>query len=213
VVVERSALDRSMLEYHLETLTNRGEETLFEGFARRLAEREICPNLLPHTGPTGGGDSKVDSETYPVADTLALGWYFGVGRVAAEERWAFAFSAKKTWRPKVRSDVAKIAATGRGYTTAYFVTNQFVPDKARAAIEDQLQKKYKIDVRILDRTWICDRVFDHHHERRPKNFAILSALSTRKPLPYHSFACRFGSELDGRAQCSLWCPKRTCRRF
>ncbi|HXT17128.1 MAG TPA: hypothetical protein VN706_15910 [Gemmatimonadaceae bacterium] len=153
-----------MLEYHLETLTNRGEETLFENFARRLAEREICPNLLPHTGPTGGGDSKVDSETYPVADTLALGWYFGVGRVAAEERWAFAFSAKKTWRPKVRSDVAKIAATGRGYTTAYFITNRFVPDKARAAIEDQLQKKHKIDVRILDRTWICDRVFDHHHE-------------------------------------------------
>jgi hypothetical protein len=164
VVVERPALDRSMLEYHLETLTNRSEETLFENFARRLAEREICPNLLPHTGPTGGGDSKVDSETYPVADTLALGWYCGVGRVAAEERWAFAFSAKKDWRPKVRADVAKIAATGRGYTTAFFITNQFVPDKARAAIEDQLRKKHKIDVRILDRTWICDRVFEHHHE-------------------------------------------------
>jgi hypothetical protein len=55
-------LDRSMLEYHLETLTSRSEETVFEKFALRLAQCEICPNLLPHTGPTGGGDSKVDSE-------------------------------------------------------------------------------------------------------------------------------------------------------
>jgi hypothetical protein len=164
-VVESPTLNRSILEYHLDTITNRGEENLFEDFARRLAEREICPNLLPHTGPTGGGDSKVDSETYPVSDTLALGWYCGIGRAAAEERWAFAFSAKKDWRAKVRSDVAKIAGTGRGYTTAFFVTNQFVPDKARASIEDKLHKQYGIDIRILDRTWICDRVFEHQHEK------------------------------------------------
>jgi hypothetical protein len=48
-------LDRSLLEYHLDTLTNRSEELQFEIFARRLLERTICPNLLPHTGPTGGG--------------------------------------------------------------------------------------------------------------------------------------------------------------
>src|SRR5215204_3349877 len=87
VVVESPTLDRSLLEYHLDTLTHRGQETQFERFAKRLAEREICPNLLPQTGPTGGGDSKVDSETYPVADDLSLGWYVGVGREAASERW------------------------------------------------------------------------------------------------------------------------------
>src|SRR4051794_18213074 len=75
VISQRGRLDRAFLEYHLDTLTNRSEETLFETFARRLAEREIAPNLLPHTGPTGGGDSKVDSETYPVADELSHGWY------------------------------------------------------------------------------------------------------------------------------------------
>lgn len=67
-VDDTPVLDRSTLEYNLETLTSRGEEKLFEDFARRLAEREIAPNLLPQTGPTGGGDSKVDSETYPVAE-------------------------------------------------------------------------------------------------------------------------------------------------
>jgi tetratricopeptide (TPR) repeat protein len=159
------ALDRSMLEYHLGTLTSRSQEADFAKFALRLAEREVCPNILPQTGPTGGGDSKADAETYPVADGLSLAWYTGIGREAGSERWAFAFSAMKKWRPKVQSDVAKIAATGRGYTKAFFVTNQFVPDKTRADVEDKLRTKHKLDIRILDRTWILDRVFGGRHER------------------------------------------------
>ncbi|WP_417748713.1 hypothetical protein [Rosistilla oblonga] len=150
-----------MLEYHLDTLTSRSQETEFEGFARALLKLEICPNILPQTGPTGGGDSKVDSETYPVADSLALAWYVGVGRESESERWAFAFSAKKKWGGKLRSDVAKLAATGRGYKKAFFVTNQFVRDKRRGELEDELSEAHKLDVRILDRTWILDVVFDH----------------------------------------------------
>src|SRR6476646_420429 len=88
-------LDRSLLEYHLATLTSRSQEADFARFALRLAEREVCPNLLPQTGPTGGGDSKVDTETYPVADALALAWYTGTGREGAHERWAFAMSSKR----------------------------------------------------------------------------------------------------------------------
>ena len=43
-------LDRSILEYHLDSLTNRKQEINFENFAHRLAERTICPNLIPQTG-------------------------------------------------------------------------------------------------------------------------------------------------------------------
>ena len=64
-------------------------------FARGLAERLICPNLLPHTGPTGGGDSKVDSETVPVADTLTLGWYSGIGREAGTRAVGVRFQRQK----------------------------------------------------------------------------------------------------------------------
>jgi hypothetical protein len=152
-------LDRSLLEYHLDTLTNRSEELHFETFTRRLLECTVCPNLLPHTGPTGGGDSKVDTETYPVAETLTMGWYIGIGDQAATERWAFAFSAKKDWRPKLKSDVAKIVTTGRGYTKAFFVSNQYIRDKDRAEIEDELRKEYGLDVRVFDRTWLLDKVF------------------------------------------------------
>jgi len=157
-------LDRALLEYHLEKLTSRGQEKDFELFARHLAQWEICPNLLPQTGPTGGGDSKVDSETYPVAEGLSLAWFVGNAREAASERWAFAFSAKEDWRPKVRSDVEKLAKTGRGYKKAFFVTNQYVPDRARAQVEDELTKAHGLDVRILDRSWILDKVFENRHE-------------------------------------------------
>src|SRR5207302_6709863 len=138
-------LDRSMFEYFLDTLTSRSEEVPFENFARELAKREICPNIIPHTGPTGGGDSKVDAETYPVADDLTLAWYTGIGREAAEERWAFAFSAKAQWRSKVQSDIGKIAKTDRGYKKAFFITSRFVKDKTRAEVEDALSKKHGLD--------------------------------------------------------------------
>jgi hypothetical protein len=154
-------LPRELLEYHLETLTSRKEETEFEHFCRRLAEKEICPNLIPQTGPLGGGDSQVDAETYPVADRLALRWYEGVGREASNERWAFAFSAKKDWRSKINSDVEIIVKTNRRYQLAYFITNQFVKDRTRVVVEEGLKIRYGIPVRILDRSWIMKCIFEH----------------------------------------------------
>lgn len=149
-----------VLDHHLETLTSRKGETTFETFARRVVEKFITPNLRPQTGPTGGGDGKTDAETYPVAQTIALRWY-SPHAAPAHERWAFAFSAKKKWRQKVRSDVAEIVGTGRGYPRIYFVTNQYVPGKDSAAEQDELQRKHGVPVIILDRTWILTHVFDH----------------------------------------------------
>ena len=179
ILEEATELDRSLLEFHLSSLTSRSQETQFERFAHRLCEREICPNLLPQTGPTGGGDSKVDSETYPVSDKLALAWYVGIGNEAAQKRWAFAFSAKAQWRSKVRSDIAKIATTNRGYDKAFFISNQAIPDRKRAEVEDGLRAEYGIDVRILDRTWILDRVFEGGHEQIAISELGVSALTRR----------------------------------
>lgn len=157
-------LDRPFLEYFISRLTSRSQEADFESFARRLCERELCPNLLPHTGPTGGGDSKVDSETYPVSLDIADAWYVGEARAAATERWAFAFSAKADWRSKLRSDVAKMAATGRDYARYFFVTSQYVRDKTRADLEDEYRNDESLEVRILDLSWILERVFTGGHE-------------------------------------------------
>jgi len=75
--VGRHVLSRDLLEYKLGTLTSRKQEGDFEEYARKLAERELCPNLHPQTGPTGGGDSKTDASTYPVAPALTERWYRG----------------------------------------------------------------------------------------------------------------------------------------
>ena len=145
----------------METLTSRSEEATFERFARKLAEAEICPNLRPITGPTGGGDGKVDTETYPVGEEVALRWYYGE-QAAASERWAFAFSAKKVWAPKVRRDVKSIVDTDRDYKRIIFITNQNARAKDRSRIEDELTKKYGIPVTIHDRNWILDKVFGNN---------------------------------------------------
>jgi hypothetical protein len=177
VASERPLLDRTTLEYHLDTVTNRSQEALFEEFARQLAQRELCPNLQSHTGPTGGGDSKVDSETYPVADAISAGWFVGSGGASGSERWAFAISAKKQWTPKVRSDIASLVATGRGYVKAFFISNQYIRDKRRAAEEDALSERYGIEVHIFDRSWILDRVFGGGHEK-----LAISALGISVPF-------------------------------
>src|SRR5258707_952510 len=92
---EESTLDSLTLGYPLEKITSLSQEADFQRFAFELAKREVCPNLLPQTGPTGGGDSKVDAETYPVADGLSLVWHNGIGREASSENWGFAISAMK----------------------------------------------------------------------------------------------------------------------
>lgn len=167
VTGEVPVLDRALLEYHLDTLTSRSQELLFESFAKALLEKTVCPNLLTHTGPSGGGDSKVDSETFPVAKSLALSWYVGDPE-AASERWAFAFSANKKWRPKLIDDIAKIVQTARGYAKAFFVSSQFIRDKARAEAEDTLKKEHGIEVHIFDRSWILDQIYTN----RLENLAI-----------------------------------------
>lgn len=150
-------LDAGTLEYHLETITSRNQTHDFEIFCRKLCERTICPHLKPATGPEGGGDSKADTETIPVADEIANLTYIGEAN-AGHERWAFAFSAKKKWKEKIRNDVAGIIETQRGYHKIYCVTAHFARAKDRAELEDELSKKYEITVTILDRSWIVEQI-------------------------------------------------------
>lgn len=153
-------MSREEFEYRLETLTSRKEEERFERFCRALAEREICPNLRPQTGPTGGGDSKADADTYPVAKVIAERWYAGADTGAGDGVFAFAFSAKKQWKVKAEHDIRALTphVSERGYTKIYFITNQFVSDKKRALAERELRKIAEVPVIILDRTWLIERV-------------------------------------------------------
>lgn len=164
VVVFKSKLNRSLLEYQLSSLSSRKQENDFEEFSRKLCQYEICPNLRPQTGPTGGGDSKTDSETLPVVSQTRLTFYQGTDS-QNKEKIAFAFSIKKGWVEKVKSDVEEIVKTNRNYNQIIFVTSQAARDKTRAALEDELSIKFKIRVTILDRTWILDKIFTNRREK------------------------------------------------
>ncbi|WOO35806.1 hypothetical protein R2R35_18675 [Anaerocolumna sp. AGMB13020] len=168
-IKKEGKLSKDFFSYFLEALTSQSKEKEFEEYCRKIIEATICPNLLPQTGPTGGGDSKVDSETYPVSESIAEGWLYGYNNAAHSERWAFAISAKKDWKPKLTSDVKKIIITNeeheRGYTKIFFVTNQFISDKKRAEAEDNLRREYQTDIRILDKTWLLDNTFKNDNKK------------------------------------------------
>ncbi len=176
-------LDRSDLDSYLENLTSRNQESQFAEFARRLSELEVCPNIKPQTGPTGGGDSGVDGSTHPVSPYLAERVYFGTPIPSTSEQWGFAFSTKKRWKEKAKSDVAKAAAVLSDATKIFFVTSRFARDRDRAALEAELSKQHQRNVHILDRTWILNRVFEHQHQDLVvKHLGFGTALRSERKL-------------------------------
>lgn len=161
--IKESQLDSLKLEYHLDTLSTRKQEYDFEEFARKLCEFEIQPNLRPQTGPVGGGDGKVDTETTLVSDVIKDTYYYGIEK-GSNERWGFAFSTTVKWKVKVESDVKKMVGTDRGYSKIFFVTSRFIKADQRAKTEDELSRVYNVPVTIHDRTWILDKIFRNKRE-------------------------------------------------
>lgn len=161
--VVETELPKKIFEYHLDTITSRKEEVEFENFCRRVAQREICPNLRPQTGPTGGGDSKSDSTSYEIDPALAQRVFWGSPALPTQERWCFAYSAKKDWSGKVRSDVKGLAAIVPPPDKIYFITSRYARDKKRGEVEAELIKLYGIPVEILDREWLLTKTYENGH--------------------------------------------------
>ena len=121
--------------------------------------RLITPNIKPQTGPDGGGDGKVDAETYETSSDCSDKWYSEEEGATGKEKWAFAISCKKQWKPKVESDVKKIAGTNRGYTRVLFFSNQYIKSSVRANLEKNLSDQYGVRIDIFDRLWCSQVVF------------------------------------------------------
>lgn len=119
----------------------------------------ISPNLIPQVGPTGGGDGKTDSETYPVSNFISDRWFISGNRWGEKENWAFAISAKTDWKTKLRSDVNKIIGTNRGYTKIFFFSSQKISSKKKKEVQDELKKAYDIELIVLDAEWIVEKVY------------------------------------------------------
>lgn len=155
-------LTREVLAHELEKISTNQKQDLFESFCRRIVEKVISPNIIPQTGPTGGGDGKTDAETYPVSKEISDRWFVPENGWNKDEKWAFAFSAKKTWKSKAESDIKNILSTDRDYSRIYFISNQTIPSKRRKETQDKFKDTYHIDVVILDGEWLLQEVFKNN---------------------------------------------------
>ena len=159
-VVRKAELTKEVFQYQMDRLSNDMKQDQFENLTRSLALRFVTPNLIPQTGPTGGGDGKTDLETHPVADEIAEKWYVADGGCRGSEKWAVAISCKEEWEPKIKSDVAKIVKLNRDFTKILFFSNRLIKSKDRKDCEDTLKVTYGIPVTIFDQNWFVDRVFE-----------------------------------------------------
>lgn len=158
-VVYKATLKEEQFQYIMDRLSNDMKQDLFENLTKSLALRFITPNIIPQTGPTGGGDGKTDLETHPVADEIADRWYISDGGCRGAEKWAFAISSKEDWESKVKGDVKKIVDTGRGFTKILFFSNRLIKSKDSKDCEDALTRKYGVPVQIFSQNWYVDKVF------------------------------------------------------
>jgi len=161
-IINEVVLPREVLAYELSKISTNQKQDEFETLCRRLAEKFITPNLIPQVGPTGGGDGKTDSETYPVSIFISDRWFVPENGWDKNEKWAFAISAKEEWKGKAKGDVKKIVETKRDYTRIYFMTNQLVSSKKKKDAQDEFEKDFNIEVVILDGEWILEHIYNNH---------------------------------------------------
>ncbi|MBQ0266744.1 MULTISPECIES: hypothetical protein [Providencia] len=188
VIVESSVLDRPILEHYISSLNARSQELEFEGFAKKLCEKIICPNLLAQTGPVAGGDGKTDTQTFPVSEQNSLLWYEGINDTSHKERWAFAVSTRKDWKIKCKQDVRKIKESLTGYSKVFCITNQYAKSNQRSDLEGELSKETNLDVRILDINWILDQIFKNNFQYIAiEELAIKTSYKSEFNLGYNDY--------------------------
>ncbi len=161
-ISHNTILPKETLAFELEKISTNQKQDQFETLGRKLAEKFISPNLIPQVGPTGGGDGKTDTETYPVSSFISDRWFVPQNGWKNNEKWAFAISSKKQWKGKVKKDIINILETDRDYTKIYFISNQKISSKKKKDAQDEFAKEFKIEVIILDGEWILEKIYSNN---------------------------------------------------
>ena len=147
-IIYETPLTEELFDVQLGLLSTKKLHGAFENFSISVARRLITPNIKPQTGPDGGGDGKVDAESYEVSNDVSDKWYSEESGARGKEKWGFAVSCKKQWRSKIESDVKNIVEAGRGYTRILFFSNQYIKSSVRIDVEKRLSDQYEVKVDI-----------------------------------------------------------------
>lgn len=159
-IVEVEKMTRDQFKYLMSQLSTDQRQDAFEEFTRRCVQRLITTNIIPQTGPTGGGDAKADLISYPVSKAMSSLWTVPDGGSNGNEKWAFAISTVQKWNTKMDSDVKKIVETYKDVTRIYFCTNQTVSSRSRLTKQQKYKKDFNVDTVILDINWYVQAVYD-----------------------------------------------------
>lgn len=158
--MEPEKMTRDQFKYILSRISTDQKQDAFEEFTRRCVQKLITPNIIPQTGPTGGGDAKADLISYPVSKETSSLWTVPEGGNNGSEKWAFAISSVQKWSTKMDGDVKKIVENLPDVTRIYYCTNQAVASRSRLTKQTRYRKDYNIETEILDQNWYVQAVFD-----------------------------------------------------
>lgn len=155
-------VSRKYLRYLLESLnTEDSGAGVFAQLAKSLIHRRKCANIVPATEPSAGGDLGQDLRTQRVLLDSDGRFRFYASAPTVNERWIFAFSIRKDWKPKLASDAEKIVRNNLRPDAIIFVTNQFIsPEHIKIDEEQSIKEKYGVSCEILDGQWILDHLYE-----------------------------------------------------
>lgn len=156
---------KNYLRFLLETLNEEDSGPgKFAQLAGRLIHRRKCPNIVPATEPSAGGDYGQDARSQRVLlDSEGL-FRLYASPPAVSERWIFAFSITKEWKAKLASDAAKIVANHLRPGAIIYVTNQFIhPERVKIDAELEIERTYGVPCEILDGQWILNQLYEQDY--------------------------------------------------
>lgn len=146
-----------LVRFGLATLNEDNGGSRFEFLAAALAERRICSNIVPSSGPSALGDRGMDAKTHETdvrVHPLNFRFWNNQEKNTSDKKIVFAFSIDKSWESKIKGDVKKIKKNLSGTEKICFITNQIIQVKTREDKQKELTDEFGIEVEIFDGTWM-----------------------------------------------------------
>jgi len=166
------------IKYSLEILNRENGGAKFEQLATDLINKTICSNIIPATGPYSGGDKGQDGTTHTsfITDSDNLFRIWIKSPEPQKEKIVFAFSINKRWKSKVSKDVDKIIKNNLQPDKVIFTTNQFIKEKNKINVIQEIQKEKRVALEILDGTWITNHLKEKYYDLAIKYLGLPATL-------------------------------------
>lgn len=156
-----------LVKFGLATLNEENGGSQFEFLAASLAERRICSNIVPSSGPAAAGDRGMDAKTHETdvkERPLNFRFWKSHEKQVAGKKIIFAFSIDKSWESKIRRDVKKIKKNIDDAQKVCFITNQVIQVNVREDKQKELSEEFGIEVEIFDGTWMENCLSDDDYD-------------------------------------------------